>query len=61
MLTGIAKADLTLRLFTEHPHSNREDIYDVYESNAVQVPMCFILVAEMCEQKALGQRSRGAW
>lgn len=47
VLTGIAKADLTLRLFAEHPHSNREDTYDVYESNAVQVPMCFILVAEM--------------
>lgn len=47
VLTGIAKADLTLRLFAEYPHSNREDTYDVYESNAVQVPMCFILVAEM--------------
>lgn len=47
VLTGIAKADLKLRLFVEHSHSNREDTYDVYESGSVQVPMCFILVAEM--------------
>ncbi|MFJ4371615.1 class I SAM-dependent methyltransferase [Pseudomonas japonica] len=46
VLTGIADAGLRLRLFTEHPHSNREDIYDVYEDGAHKIPMCFTLVAE---------------
>ncbi|MDV9031723.1 class I SAM-dependent methyltransferase [Pseudomonas sp. RAC1] len=47
VLTGVARAGLNLNQFTEYPHSNREDVYDVYEGKGVQVPMCFILVAEM--------------
>lgn len=51
VLTGIAKADLKLCHFAEYPHSNREDIYDVYENRrGIQVPMCFILVAEMPQE-----------
>ncbi|CAM3742897.1 Lovastatin nonaketide synthase [Pseudomonas reidholzensis] len=42
---GVLRAGLQLRDFTEYPHSNREDLYDVYEEGGVQVPMCYTLVA----------------
>ncbi|MCV4285672.1 class I SAM-dependent methyltransferase [Pseudomonas capsici] len=49
VLTGIARADLKLCHFAEYPHSNREDTYDVYESDGIQIPMCFTLVAELAQ------------
>ncbi|MDR6711635.1 hypothetical protein J2W83_001229 [Pseudomonas hunanensis] len=45
IVTGVIGAGLQLREFTEHAHSNREDLYDVYEAGSVQVPMCYTLVA----------------
>lgn len=45
ILTGIVSAGFELKDFTEYPHSNREDIYDVYEEGEVQVPMCYTLLA----------------
>lgn len=47
IFTGVLKAGLQLRGFTEYPHSNREDLYDVYEQGGeVQLPMCYTLLAE---------------
>lgn len=45
VMAGVLGAGLQLRGFTEYPHSNREELYDVYEDAAVQVPMCYTLVA----------------
>ncbi|MFJ4348267.1 class I SAM-dependent methyltransferase [Pseudomonas sp. NPDC089401] len=46
VLTGIINAGLQLRAFTEYPHSNREDLYDVYVQGVAQIPMCYTLLAE---------------
>ncbi|MFJ4068578.1 class I SAM-dependent methyltransferase [Pseudomonas sp. NPDC089996] len=46
VLTSIAGAGMRLRAFNEYPHSNREDIYDVYEQGVAQIPMCYTLVAD---------------
>lgn len=45
VLAGVIGAGLQLRNLTEYAHSNREEIYDVYEGADVQVPMCYTLVA----------------
>ncbi len=36
---------MTIERLSEHPHSNREVEYDIYEGQEVQIPMCFTLVA----------------
>lgn len=46
IITGVAAAGLRVRFLTEHPHSNRETLYDIYEGREGQVPMCFTLVAD---------------
>ncbi len=46
IMTGLVAADLRLQHFEEHPHSNREVEYDIYEGRAAQLPMCYTLVAE---------------
>ncbi|MGO0631844.1 class I SAM-dependent methyltransferase [Pseudomonas sp. SAR267] len=46
VLMSVAGAGLSLRAFDEYPHSNREEVYDVYEQGAAQIPMCYTLVAE---------------
>jgi len=43
---SVAGAGLSLRAFDEYPHSNREEVYDVYEQGVAQIPMCYTLVAE---------------
>lgn len=45
IFAGVISAGLQVRGFTEYPHSNREELYDVYEGTKVQVPMCYTLVA----------------
>jgi SAM-dependent methyltransferase len=45
VLAGVIGAGLQLRAFNEYPHSNREDIYAIYEQNALRIPMCYVLVA----------------
>jgi SAM-dependent methyltransferase len=37
-------AGLQIRHFKEYPHSNREELYDRYERQEAQVPMCFTWV-----------------
>ncbi|QHG67111.1 methyltransferase domain-containing protein [Pseudomonas putida] len=46
VLMSVTGAGLTLRACDEYPHSNREEVYDVYEQGAAQIPMCYTLVAE---------------
>lgn len=45
IVTAVLQASLQLQAFTEYPHSNREELYDVYERGEVQVPMCYTLLA----------------
>ncbi|MBY6090050.1 class I SAM-dependent methyltransferase [Maritimibacter alkaliphilus] len=45
ILTAMAGAGLRLETLTEHPHSNREPAYDLYEGRAAQIPMSYTLVA----------------
>ena len=45
VVTGVAQAGLRVERLTEHPHSNRELAYDIYENRPAQVPMCYTLVA----------------
>ena len=45
IVTAVANAGLHITRLTEHPHSNRETLYDRYEGRDAQVPMCFTLLA----------------
>ena len=45
LFTAAIEAGLTLERLTEHPHSNREAEYDIYEGHDAQLPMSFTLVA----------------
>ncbi|BCX67347.1 class I SAM-dependent methyltransferase [Pseudomonas izuensis] len=45
IFTGTLAAGLNIRHFKEHPHSNREELYDRYQQREAQLPMCFTLVA----------------
>lgn len=40
-------AGLQISHFKEYPHSNREEVYDRYERQEAQLPMCFTLVATL--------------
>jgi SAM-dependent methyltransferase len=44
IVTACVRAGLEIERLTEHPHSNREVEYDIYEGREAQVPMCFTLV-----------------
>ena len=45
VLNGVIGSGMQLRGFTEYAHSNREEVYDVYAQHALQVPMCYMLIA----------------
>ena len=45
IVTACVRAGFEIERLTEHPHSNREVDYDIYEGREAQVPMCFTLVA----------------
>ena len=44
IVTACVQAGLEIERLSEHPHSNREVDYDIYEGREAQVPMCFTLV-----------------
>ncbi|KTS73489.1 methylase [Pseudomonas oryzihabitans] len=46
IVSGCLQAGLVLRRLEEHPHSNREVDYDLYENQVAQLPMSFTLVAQ---------------
>ena len=45
VVTGCVAAGLAIERLTEHPHSNREVEYDMYEGHTAQMPLCYTLVA----------------
>ncbi|MBK5511450.1 class I SAM-dependent methyltransferase [Pseudomonas sp. TH15] len=45
IFTGAIDAGLQISHFKEYPHSNREELYDRYERQVAQLPLCFTLVA----------------
>jgi SAM-dependent methyltransferase len=44
IFTGAIDAGLQISHFKEYPHSNREELYDLYEQKKAQLPLCFTLV-----------------
>ena len=44
IFSGALDAGLQISHFKEYPHSNREEVYDRYERQVAQLPMCFSLV-----------------
>ncbi|MDB5997096.1 MAG: hypothetical protein JWP42_4232 [Pseudomonas sp.] len=45
IFTGAMTAGLQISHFKEYPHSNREELYDRYQQQAAQLPLCFTWVA----------------
>lgn len=45
IFTGAIDAGLQISHFKEYPHSNREELYDRYERQVAQLPLCFTWVA----------------
>jgi SAM-dependent methyltransferase len=45
IFTGAIDAGLQISHFKEYPHSNREELYDRYEQQTAQLPLCFTLAA----------------
>ncbi|MGF0238797.1 class I SAM-dependent methyltransferase [Rhodococcus sp. IEGM1300] len=45
MFTGAIDAGLQISHFKEYPHSNREELYDQYQQQKAQLPLCFTWVA----------------
>lgn len=45
IFTGAIDAGLQISHFKEYPHSNREELYDRYERQTAQLPLCFTWVA----------------
>ncbi|MFJ2682278.1 class I SAM-dependent methyltransferase [Pseudomonas sp. NPDC087342] len=45
IFTGAIDAGLQISHFKEYPHSNREELYDRYEKQVAQLPLCFTWVA----------------
>ena len=45
IFTAAIAAGLQISHFKEYPHSNREELYDRYQQQAAQLPMCFSWVA----------------
>ncbi|MEO1139297.1 MAG: class I SAM-dependent methyltransferase [Pseudomonadota bacterium] len=49
IVTACATNGFRIERLTEHPHSNREADYDIYEGRPAQIPMSYTLVARtMC-------------
>lgn len=46
ILAAIIGAGLQITHFKEYPHNNREQVYDRYQGQAAQLPMCYSLVAK---------------
>nr|WP_314644216.1 class I SAM-dependent methyltransferase [uncultured Pseudomonas sp.] len=44
IFTGAIEAGLQISHFKEYPHSNREELYDRYERQTAQLPLCFTWV-----------------
>lgn len=45
LFTSAIAAGLQISHFQEYPHSNREELYDRYQQQTAQLPMCFTWVA----------------
>lgn len=45
LFTAALDAGLQISHFKEYPHSNREELYDRYERQVAQLPLCFTWVA----------------
>jgi SAM-dependent methyltransferase len=45
IFTGALDAGLQISHFKEYPHSNREELYDRYQQQKAQLPLCFTWVA----------------
>lgn len=45
IVTACVESDFSIVRLTEHPHSNRETDYDIYENRDAQLPMCYTLIA----------------
>ncbi|MGU9857087.1 class I SAM-dependent methyltransferase [Pseudomonas sp. LF245] len=45
LVTGAIAAGLQIGHLQEYPHSNREELYDQYEHQPAQLPLCFTLTA----------------
>jgi len=45
IFTAAIEAGLQISHFKEYPHSNREALYDRYENQVAQLPLCFTWVA----------------
>lgn len=45
IFTAALDAGMQISHFKEYPHSNREELYDRYQGQEAQLPMCFTLVA----------------
>jgi SAM-dependent methyltransferase len=48
IFSGAIEAGLQISHFREHAHSNREELYDRYQGQEAQLPMCFTWVAVKC-------------
>lgn len=46
IVTACAQSGLRVQRLEEHPHSNRETDYAIYEDQPAQMPLCYTLVAE---------------
>ncbi len=46
VITNLLQSGLNLRHFKEYPHSNREELYDIYAQRDAKLPMCFTLIAQ---------------
>ncbi|WP_248732530.1 class I SAM-dependent methyltransferase [Pseudomonas sp. MWU13-2517] len=45
VISGAIAAQLRIGHLQEYPHSNREELYDQYEHQCAQLPLCFTLTA----------------
>jgi hypothetical protein len=44
LFSAAIAAGLQIRHFKEYPHSNREELYDRYQRQVAQLPLCFTWV-----------------
>ena len=45
VVSGAIAAQLQIAHLQEYPHCNREELYEQYEHQAAQLPLCFTLTA----------------
>ena len=48
IISSILGSGMNISHFNEYPHTNREELYDCYENQSAQLPMCFTLSANKC-------------